>query len=154
MVIGGVIGIIFQPFLGWATDHLGERFILASEAVLLIVVCFGYGFSRSFLPEHSAFLVACGCYLLDQMLMSVGLARSTYMKKIALTPSDIQPALTLAISLDHIFSISVALVGGLIWNAFGYQVVFLLGVVIATLNFFTALQVHVPRSIQLTPAKP
>jgi predicted MFS family arabinose efflux permease len=146
MAIGGVIGIIFQPFLGRAVDRLGERFILASEAVLLVFVCFGYGYSRSFLPEHAAFLVACGCYLLDQMLLSVGLARSTYMKKIALTPADIQPALSMSISMDHVFSISIALLGGLVWNTFGYQVVFLMGVVIAVLNFFTALQVRVPKT--------
>jgi predicted MFS family arabinose efflux permease len=146
LTIGGVIGIAFQPFLGWATDHLGERFILASEAVLLVFVCFGYGFSRSFLPAQAAFLVACVCYLLDQMLMSVGIARSTYMKKIALTPADIQPALTISVTLDHVFSIAIALLGGLIWSRFGYQYVFLMGVFIAILNFFTALQVRLPKA--------
>jgi predicted MFS family arabinose efflux permease len=145
MTIGGVIGIVFQPFLGWATDHLGERVILASEAVLLVFVCFGYGFSRSFLPAQAAFLVACVCYLLDQMLMSVGIARSTYMKKIALNPMDVQPALTLSVTIDHVFSIAIALLGGLVWNTFGYQYVFLMGVVIAILNFFTALQVRLPK---------
>lgn len=144
MTAGGVIGILFQPFLGWATDRFGERFILASEAVLLVFVCFGYGFARSIFPENIAFGITCACYLLDQMLMAVGIARSTYMKKIALDPSHIQPALTAAISIDHVFSILVALLGGLIWNVFGYQYVFLMGVVIAAVNFFTALQARVP----------
>jgi predicted MFS family arabinose efflux permease len=86
MLIGGVIGILFQPLLGWAVDHLGERFILASEALLLIVVCFGYGFAKELFPLNTAFIIACVCYLMDQMLMSVSIARSTYMKKIALDP--------------------------------------------------------------------
>jgi predicted MFS family arabinose efflux permease len=145
ITIGGVIGILFQPLLGWMIDHFGERAVLASEAVLLVVVCFGYGFARSIFPEGTAFLIVCACYLLDQMLMSVGMARSTYIKKIALTPGDIQPALTAGITIDHFFSISVALLGGVIWNAFGFQYVFLMGVVIAVINFFVALQVKLPK---------
>ncbi len=82
--IGGVIGILFQPLLGKAIDRLGERIILASEAVLLVFVCFGYGFAEMLLPGNAAFLLVCACFLFDQMLMSVGMARSTYMKKIAL----------------------------------------------------------------------
>jgi MFS family permease len=143
--IGGIIGILFQPLLGWAVDHLGERFVLAAEAVLLVVVCFGYGFARSLFPEGTAFLLICTLYLLDQMLFSVNMARATYMKKIALRKEDIQPALTASVTLDHMFSIVVALVGGVIWNTFGFQYVFLLGVFIAAANFFAALKIRIPK---------
>lgn len=146
LLLGGVIGILFQPFLGWSIDRLGERLVLVSEAVLLVFVCFGYGFSKFFLPEHTAFLIACGCFLLDQMLMSVNMARSTYMKKIALTHEHVQPALTMAVSLDHVFSIAVALLGGVIWNIFGFQYVFLMGALIALANFLAALQVRLPKA--------
>jgi len=142
MFIGGIIGIIFQPFLGWMIDHLGERTVLAGEAIMLIFVCFGYGFSKFLLPENIAFYFVCACYLLDQMLMSVGMARSTYMKKIAIEEGDIQPALTAGITIDHVFSISAALLGGVIWNNFGFQYVFLFGAAIALLNLYFALQVR------------
>jgi predicted MFS family arabinose efflux permease len=145
LTIGGVVGILFQPLLGWATDHLGERFVLASEAFLLVFVCFGYGFAKFLVPEKLAFYIACVCFLLDQMLMSVNMARSTYMKKIALDPSHVQPALTVAVTIDHVFSISIALVGGVIWSFWGFQYVFLLGVFIAVVNFFTALRVRIPK---------
>ncbi len=144
ITVGGIIGIFFQPILGRAIDRFGERTVLISEAVLLVFVCFGYGFARTFLPESAAFLVVCGCYLLDQMLMSVSMARSTYMKKIALKPDDIQPALAAGVSIDHIFSISLALLGGVIWNQFGYQYVFLMGVVIAVINIFAASRIRLP----------
>jgi predicted MFS family arabinose efflux permease len=143
--ISGVIGILFQPLLGRMIDNLGERFVLSSEAVLLVFVCVGYGFSKSVFPEHTAFLIVCGCFLLDQMLMSVSMARSTFMKKIAKAPEDIQPALTAGVTIDHIFSIAVALIGGAIWNAFGFQYVFLMGAGIAVINFFTAMRVRVPK---------
>jgi predicted MFS family arabinose efflux permease len=142
--LGGVIGIVFQPLLGWAVDKFGERFVLSSEAVILVFVCFGYGFAKFIFPAESAFLVVCGCFLVDQMIFSVSLARATYLKKIARQPADIQPALTAAVTIDHVFSISAALIGGLIWNSFGFQYVFLMGAVLAVINFFTARQVRLP----------
>jgi predicted MFS family arabinose efflux permease len=154
LTAGGIIGIIFQPALGWMVDHLGERFVLASEAVLLVVVCFGYGFSKFLFPENIAFAIVCGCYLLDQMLMSVGMARSTYMRKIAKRPEDVQPALTASVTIDHIFSITIALLSGVIWNALGFQYVFLLGVLIAAINFVAALQVRVPKLVPQSDLQP
>lgn len=145
LTIGGVIGIMFQPLLGWMIDRFGEKVVLATEAVMLVFVCLGYGFSRSVFPESTALIIVCICFLLDQMLMSVGMARSTYMKKIALKPADIQPALTVSVTIDHIFSISVALIGGAIWSAFGFQYVFLMGTLIAAINFVFALQVRIPK---------
>jgi predicted MFS family arabinose efflux permease len=145
MLIGGIIGILFQPLLGWMIDHLGERTVLASEAVLLVLVCLCYGFSRSLFSEDVAFWIVCACYLFDQILMSVSMARSTYMKKIALEDADIQPALTAGITIDHIFSIAIALLGGWIWSAFGFQYVFLMGALIALINLYFALQVRVAR---------
>ena len=144
LTISGVIGILFQPFLGRAIDRFGERAILAAEAISLVFICFGYGFARALLPERTAFLVVCACYLLDQMVFSVSMARSTYMKKIALRPDDIQPALAAGVTIDHVFSITAALAGGLIWNRMGFQYVFLFGAVLALLNLAAALQIRLP----------
>jgi len=144
MMAGGIIGIAFQPLLGWTIDRFGERAVLATEAIILIPVCFGYGFARSLFSENIAFIIVTACFLLDQMLMSVGMARSTYMKKIALEPDDVQPALTMAVSIDHVFSISAALLGGLIWREFGFQYVFLMGAAIAAINLVAALRVTIP----------
>ena len=145
MTIGGIIGVLFQPFLGWAIDRFGERIVLAIEAVLLVIVCLGYGFVKNLFPMNAAFLFVCVFYLVDQMLMSVNMARTMYMKKIAMRPEDVQPALTVAVTLDHIFSITVALLGGVIWNVFGFQYVFLLGVFIAIANLVAALQIRIPK---------
>jgi predicted MFS family arabinose efflux permease len=153
IVIGGIAGILFQPLLGKAIDRLGEKAVLTAEAVVFVFVCLGYGFSGTLFSENTAFLITCGCFLTDQVLMSVSMARSTYMKKIALQESDIQPALSASITIDHIFSISVAMLGGLIWNRFGFQYVFLIGVLISFANFFTARRIkinrHLPEAITL-----
>lgn len=144
LTMGGVIGIFFKPLLGRAIDRLGERFILTSEAVLLVFVCIGYGYSRELFSEHVALIVASGCFIADQLLMSVGMARATYLQKIAVRPEDVTQTLTMGVTIDHIFSIAVALLGGVIWVTWGYQFVFLLGAAIAIINFFSALRVRTP----------
>jgi predicted MFS family arabinose efflux permease len=148
LLIGGVIGILFQPLLGKSIDRFGERAVLSSEAVLLVFICVGYGFSKTFLPERTAFLLVCGCYLLDQMIFSVSMARATYIKKIALKPEHVQSTLTAGVTIDHVFSISAAIIGGLIWDAWGFQYVFAFGALLAMINFFVASRVNVPGTIQ------
>jgi predicted MFS family arabinose efflux permease len=144
LLIGGVIGILFQPLLGRMIDKLGERFVLSSEALVLIFICFGYGFSRSLFSETIAFYLVCGCYLLDQMIFSVSMARATYMRKIALQPAHIQSTLTAGVTIDHIFSISAAIVGGILWDSWGFQYVFLFGAILAGINFLVASRINIP----------
>ena len=146
MTAGGIIGIIFQPLLGYAIDRFGERFVLCWEAFLLIFVCAGYGFSGRIFTERTSFVIACVCFIGDQLLMSVNMARSTYLKKIAADPSHITPTLTLSVSLDHVFSITIALFGGIIWAKWGYQTVFIAGAGIAVVNLITARFIRIPQS--------
>lgn len=142
LTIGGAIGIFFQPFLGWCIDKLGERLVLAGEAVVLIVICVGYGLAQKLFSNDIAFIVAAACFIIDGLLMSVGMARATYLKKIAIDPSHVTPTLQMAVSLDHVFSISAAIICGIIWKFLGYQFVFLFAALIALINFFSALRVR------------
>lgn len=141
LTIGGVIGIFFRPMLGRAIDKLGERFILASEAVILIFVCLGYGFSKNIFSEDIALLIVFACYIIDQVVIAVTMARATYMQKIAVVPEDVAQTLTMGVSIDHIFSIFLAVCGGFVWIKWGYQYIFLAGAIIAAINFFSALQI-------------
>ena len=141
LTIGGIIGIFFKPMLGKAIDKLGEKLILTTEAAILVFVCLGYGFSKNIFPEATAMVIVFACYILDQMLIAVSMARATYLQKIALRPEDVSQTLTMGVSIDHIFSISIAVLGGFIWVKWGYQYVFLLGAIIAAINFFSALQI-------------
>lgn len=144
---GGAAGVVFQPIIGRAVDRLGERFMLGLEALILIPVCLFYGLARFIFPENIAFAVVSLCYVADSLLMSFGMARSVWLKKTAETPSDIAPTLAMGISIDHIFSIAVALAAGLLWDRLGYQWVFISGTVIAALNFIATRWVRVPQRI-------
>jgi len=136
-IIAG-LGIVFKPFIGYLIDSFGERFVLAGEAVSLIFICLGYAFTQGLFENiglgRIALYVICALFVLDQMLASVSMARATYVKKIALNPEDVSPTLSMGITLDHIVSMFVPFLGGFIWTILGYEYVFVVGAVIATLN--------------------
>lgn len=138
-IIAG-LGIFFKPFVGYLIDKLGERFVLAGEAVILIFVCLGYAFSKSV-------TLIFACFILDQMLMAAGMARATYLKKIALTPEDVSPTLAMGTTMDHILSMLVPWVGGVIWVKFGYEVVFIGGALIAAINLSATSRVKINKAL-------
>ena len=122
LAVGGLVGIVFNPLLGRAIDRLGERMILMGETVVLVAVCLGYGFSRSLFVESAAMYVAFACFVVDQMLMSVSMARATYLRKIAVKSEDVSQTLTMGVTIDHVFSIVIALVSGILWESIGVPV--------------------------------
>jgi predicted MFS family arabinose efflux permease len=136
-----VISIVFKPLIGHMIDKIGERFVLCSEAAVLFIVCFGYSFADVLLPVNGAILLICACYVVDQLLSAASMARATYLRKIALSEEDVSPTLSLGTSIDHIMSMFLPVVGGLVWygsGSHGYRYVFLGGAAVALINFFSA----------------
>ena len=84
------------------------------------------------------------CFIADALLMSVSMARATYLKKIALNQAELTSTLTLGTTIDHVFSISLALLGGVLWSTVGYQYIFLLGAAIALLSAASASRIGSP----------
>lgn len=143
-IVSSAIGIVFQPQLGKLIDRLGERAILMADALILIGVCLGYGFAEQ-LPLANPVWLVYACYVLDRLLFATGMARSTYLSKIAEDDSDVHASLSLGVSIDHAVSMSLPALGGLLWVQYGYPYVFLAAAVIAALNLFAAGFIRVPK---------
>jgi MFS family permease len=147
------VGIFFKPLLGYLIDKFGERFVLTGEAAALILICLGYAFSRDIFTsigrESMALYFICGCYVIDQLLAAVSMARSTYLKKIAVVPEDVSPTLSMGISIDHMVSMSIPFLGGYIWTALGYKYVFIGGALIALINLFATSRMNTNMSMEL-----
>ena len=142
-----VIGIFTKPFIGYLIDKIGEKFVLSAEAIAFFFVCLGYAFAEDLFSHTFALLVVTICYVLDQTLSSASMARATYLKKIALAQEDISPTLSLGISIDHIVTMFLPLIGGWVWysnGAQGYKYVFLGGAVIALINLISARFITTP----------
>jgi MFS family permease len=147
------IGIFFKPALGYLIDKFGERYVLAGEAATLILICLGYAFSKDFFvsigKENMALYFICGCYVIDQLLAAVGMARSTYLKKIAVVPEDVSPTLSMGISIDHMVSMTIPFLGGYLWTVLGYKYVFIGGSVIALINLFATSRISTSATSEL-----
>lgn len=139
------IGIFAKPYIGHLIDKLGEKFVLASEAILLILICAGYGLAVwIFGNTATALYIVLGCFVVDQILVAAGMARATYLKKIAIKDEDVSPTLSLGISVDHIVSMIIPWFGGLLWDFAGYEWVFLCGAIIACVNLVLTRFIQVP----------
>lgn len=145
-IVSSVLGIAFKPLLGRLVDSWGERKVLMGEAATLVLVCLGYASAESArLGELDLGLcLVYACFVADQLLMAVGIARTTYLHKILEAPRDFTPTLALGISVDHVVSMVVPALGGMLWAAMGYEYVFVAAAIVALVNLAVAAQIRVP----------
>jgi len=146
-VLGVVISLVqigTRTLVGRAIDKIGERKVLMAEACLLLLVCLGYSFSGSFFRAAVAVVLIAACYVLDSSMSVVEMARSTYMRKIAVEEDDITATLSTGTSITHIASMSIPTLGGLLWAVTGsYQPVFMVAGVIAVLNLILTSRIRI-----------
>jgi len=139
--IVSIAGIFVKPWIGHLIDHWGEKYVLSMEAIACLIICLGYAFADNLFGSELALFVICACYVLDQTMNAVSMARATYMKKIALHSEEISPSLSLGTSIDHVVTMFLPILGGLVWyngGPNGYKYVFLGGAVIALMNLISA----------------
>ncbi|MBP8818968.1 MAG: MFS transporter [Syntrophomonadaceae bacterium] len=136
--IGTVLSIFFRPLLGRAIDAWGERRIIAMESCMLIIISILYGFSPGWFSNQVAMLIIMACFICDQLLFSVRIARTTYLARIADGPEDIASTISMGLSMDHAVSMLIPLGGGLLWAHYGYLPVFLVSGGLAICNLLIA----------------
>ncbi len=148
--IVAVIGIFVKPWVGHLIDKAGERLVLSGEALIFFFTCLGYAFAENIFGPSLAIFFIYVCYIVDFTIDSVYMARTTYMKKIALKPEDVSPSLSLGTSLDHVVTIFLPILGGLAWyrgGPGGYRYVFFAGAVIAMLNFVSSRRIRIRQRV-------
>jgi MFS family permease len=143
-MVASALGVVFQPFLGWAIDRFGERRVLMGDAAIIFLVCLGYGFAEHLGNATLALWLLYACFVLDQLLFGTGMARDTYLSRTAVRKEDVAPTLSLGISINHIVSMSIPWVGGWVWERYGYDKVFLGAAVVALTMGCLAHRIRLP----------
>lgn len=148
-VIGSFIGIFFIPAVGKWLDRFGVRKLLFADAISFIgvylvygLLCVGY-INGSIQTAGLGVVLAYAIFIIDRMSSQMGIVRTVYLRKIAITPSDITPTLTLGQSMDHAVSIVCAYLGGVIWSLWGPQYIFFIAAGFSLINLYVAFKVHV-----------
>ena len=114
------------PWIGRMVDRFGERVMLSVSYIGLIFVFLGYGL----IDKLSILYVL---YCLDNMLFFGAIALNTYINHLA-PPEDLKPTLSMGVTFNHISSVAAPLIGGFVWVAFGYKVIFISGAVMAAIS--------------------
>jgi hypothetical protein len=82
--------------------------------------------------------------VLDQTLFGLRVARTTYLKKIAIDPADITPTMGAGITIDHAVAMTLPILSGYLWEAVNFRWVFILAAGIALAGMFVCLRIKVP----------
>lgn len=146
LFVGSALGVVLRPLLGDVIDWAGERLVLAADEVLLIAVCLVYAFADQIFPAGGVLWALYVAYVLDHVLFALRVARTTYLKKIAVDPADITPTMGVGITIDHAVAMTLPVASGWLWQHVGFQWVFVLAAAIALAGFFVCLQIRVPRA--------
>lgn len=144
-LIIAAVSILTRTIVGNAIDIKGERFVLSLEAVLLVIICMGYAFAEDLVPAHFAVIILGACYIIDNSMNAVEMARSTYVRKISDNPEDVVPTLAAGTSFDHIIAMSIPFLGGLLWAKYGYKYVFIAAAFIGVINFFLSMKITIKK---------
>lgn len=129
LLIGGIIGLFTQPLIGWSIKQYGERRVTIFDSVALSLLCLAYAFAPDLLPTEWAVAIVGTCFVLDNILFAMGMARTTYIARICgERKHEITPCIYTGIAINHVASISYGIIGGIIWELTGGpQAVFLVG---------------------------
>ena len=144
LAICAAFGMILSPLIGRLIDRLGYKTIMIGDTLILIVVCFFYGFAHRIFPMHIAFIVVCINFVLDSVISLASMASNVYVQDLSSTPEEMTSTITTGISVNHLISVIIALLGGLIWENLGIEALFTLSAILGLANTLYATTIKKP----------
>jgi MFS family permease len=126
--------IVFSAITGRIIDRFGYKPVMVADTLLLVAVCFFYGFSHRLFPARIAYAVVCVNYVLDAVISLASMASSVYVKDLAASQEEVTSTLYTGVSVNHVISIFIALAGGWIWRETGIEVLFSISAFLGLLN--------------------
>jgi len=141
-----VFGMLFSPLVGRLIDRLGYRTIMIADTLILVIVCLLYGFSHRLFPKDVAFIVVSINFVLDSILTLGSMATNVYVQDIAEDTTEVTSTLSTGISVNHLISIIIALLGGYIWQQTGIEVLFTLAALMGIANSLFAASIRLPKN--------
>jgi len=151
MAVSAVLGLFSKPMFGNLIDKYGERTVLTGESILVFLLCLGYAAAPGALPASAAVPALYGLYVLDELLFSLSMARSTYLSRIVLSQGEMVPTLGLGGTMDHAVSMLIPGAAGLLWAGVGPWAVFVLAAVLAMVNLVFVRMIPAPGDPRLHP---
>ena len=132
--ISAICCFFMGPVVGKIIDKAGYKIVMIMDTVILVVVCFFYGFAHHFFPMNVAFIICCVNYVLDSIISLASMAASVYVQDISDNMQEVKATLSTGISVNHLITLAIALFGGLIWQKVGMETLFIISAVLGLCN--------------------
>ena len=132
--VSAVCSYIFAPIVGRIIDRFGYKIVMITDTLILVIVCFFYGFSHHIFPENIAFAVCCVNYVLDSVISLASIASNVYVQDLSDNPDEMRATISTGVSVNHLITVFIALFGGWIWHNVGVETLFMVSAALGLCN--------------------
>ena len=132
--ISAITCFFAAPLVGRLIDKLGYKTIMVADTLILVIVCFFYGFSHHLFPKEVAFIVCCINYILDAVISLGSMASNNYVQELSDNADEVKATISTGVSINHVITIFIALFGGWIWQTLGIETLFIASAILGLCN--------------------
>ena len=132
--LSAIATFICSPIVGKIIDRFGYKIVMVMDTLILVIVCFFYGFAHHLFSMETAFIVCCVNYILDAVISLASMASNVYVQGLSDTPEEVKATISTGVSVNHLITILIALFGGWIWQVMGIETLFMLSAAFGLCN--------------------
>ena len=132
--ISAIACFTLAPLVGKIIDSVGYKSVMIADTLILVVVCFFYGYAHHIFSMQTAFIVCCVNYVLDSVISLASMASNVYVQDISDSRDEMRATISTGISVNHLITVFIALLGGWIWKVLGVETLFLISAVLGLCN--------------------
>ncbi len=132
--ISSICTFLLAPVVGRIIDKVGYKVVMITDTLILVIVCFFYGFAHHIFPMQTAFIVCCVNYILDSIISLASMASNVYVQDLSDSQDEMRATISTGVSVNHLITILIALFGGWIWQVLGIETLFVLSAVLGLCN--------------------
>ena len=132
--VSSVCTFFMAPVVGRIIDRLGYKIVMITDTLILVIVCFFYGFAHHIFPMQTAFIVCCVNYILDSVISLASMASNVYVQDLSDSQDEVRATISTGVSVNHLITILIALFGGWIWQTLGIETLFVLSAILGLCN--------------------
>ena len=132
--VTSIASFFLAPMVGKIIDRVGYKTVMVADTLILVIVCFFYGFAHHLFPMNVAFIVCCVNYVLDSVISMASMASNVYVQDLADSQDEVRATISTGISVNHLITVFIALFGGWVWQTLGIEMLFILSAVLGLCN--------------------
>ena len=132
--VSAIACFVLSPLVGKLIDKVGYKPVMIGDTLILVIVCLFYGFAHHVFPMHVAFIVCCVNYVLDSVISLASMASNVYVQDISDSKEEMRATISTGISVNHLITVLIALLGGWIWKTLGIETLFILSALLGLCN--------------------